>query len=398
MLQKRVVNDLFPFIQERSKEIFSAENLKRKLAAKKKLRVKLGIDPTTPDLHLGHVVPLRMLKAFQDAGHKAVLIIGDFTGRIGDPSGRTAGRPELTLAQVRANGRTYQREIGRILDLERTEVRRNSQWFERMALADFLGLLTKFPLKGAWERDDFQKRLSAGKPVQLSEAMYHVLQAYDSVMVRADVELGSLDQKLNLLAGRELQGKLGYARQDAVLLPYLIGLDGRQKMSKTMGNTINLSDSAADMFGKAMAVPDPLIPQYAELAAWMPSAGVRAIRRRLQKRENPRDVKLDVAEAIVGLYYSKKEARRAREGFIRIFSRREAPRAAATSAIRPGVYSGLQLVEALEGGLSRSAARRLLSGRAVRVDGRVLEDPGQNMEIRSGTGIRIGKKKFFRVR
>lgn len=390
--------NFFAFLKERSREIISAEGLKRKLASRKNLRIKLGIDPTTPDLHLGHVVPLRMLKAFQDAGHKAILIIGDFTGRIGDPSGKTALRRSLTSAEAKANERTYRAQVGRILDLGRTEVRHNSEWFSRMALAEFLELLAKFPLKGAWEREDFQKRLSGGKPVQLHEAMYHILQAYDSVMVRADVELGSLDQKLNLLAGRELQGRLGRIPQDVVLLPYLTGLDGHQKMSKTAGNTINLRDAASNMFGKVMSITDALIVQYAELAAWLPPAEVGSLRRRLRARENPRDVKLAVAEAIVGLYYSKKEARRAREGFLRTFSRREAPRSASTSAIRPGSYSGLQLVEELGGAPSRSAARRLLKGKAVEVDGSVLADPRQNVTIRSGSTIRIGKKKFFRVR
>lgn len=390
--------NLFSFVAGRSREIFSAEGLKRKLAARKNLRVKLGIDPTTPDLHLGHVVPLRMLKAFQDAGHQAVLIIGDFTGRIGDPSGKIATRRQLTPAEARANERTYRGQVGRILDLGRTEVRHNREWFGRMALADFLELLAKFPLKGAWERADFQKRLSGGKPVQLHEAMYHVLQAYDSVMVRADVELGAMDQKLNLLAGRELQGKIGRIPQDVVLLPYLTGLDGHQKMSKTTGNTINLRDTASDMFGKVMSISDALIVQYAELAAWMPTAGAKAVRQRLEKGENPRDVKLDVAEAVVGLYYPKQEAKRIREGFLRIFSRREAPRGAPTSAIRPGSYSGLRLVEALKGAPSRSAARRLLAGKAVAVDGSVLKDPRQNVVIGPGSIIRIGKKKFFRVR
>ena len=398
MSRRGGIKNLFSFVQERSAEIFSSEGLRRKLAARKNLRVKLGIDPTTPDLHLGHVVPLRMLKAFQDAGHRAVLIIGDFTGRVGDPSGKTATRRQLSAAEARANERTYRVQIGRILDLRRTEVRHNSEWFNRMTLADFLELLTKFPLKGAWEREDFQKRLSRGKPVQLHEAMYHVLQAYDSVMVRADVELGSLDQKLNLLAGRALQEKLGRISQDVVLLPYLIGLDGRQKMSKTAGNTINLGDAALDMFGKVMAITDPLILQYAELAAWFSPADVASLRRRLRTKENPRDVKLDVAEATVGLYYPRKEARRAREGFLRTFSRRETPRGALTSIIRPGSYSGLQLVAALGGDPSRSAARRLLAGGAVEVDGNILEDPRQTIEVRPGSTIRIGKKKFFRVR
>ncbi|MDP3766415.1 MAG: tyrosine--tRNA ligase, partial [Dehalococcoidia bacterium] len=334
---------------------------------------------------------------FQDAGHQAVLIIGDFTGQIGDPAGKLATRRQLTPAEAKANARTYRRQIGRILDLSRTEVRYNSEWFSRMRLADFLQILARFPLAAAVEREDFQRRLRAGKSVQMHEAMYPVLQAYDSVAVRADIELGSLDQKLNLLAGRALQSKLGRIPQDIVLLPYLIGLDGVQKMSKTAGNTINLRDSAGNMFGNVMAVPDRLIVNYAELAAWLPPPAVRLIRQRLAGRENPRDVKLDVAEAIARLYHGAAAAHRARDTFLKLFSRRETPTGMPATALPPGAYTGLKLLEALRACSSRSEARRLITGGAVEVDGRVVGGARGTVAVRSGSVIRVGKKKFFRV-
>ena len=390
--------NLISLLKERSAEIIDAESLRKKLARRKNLRVKLGIDPTTPDLHLGHVVPLLMLRAFQDAGHQAVLIIGDFTGQIGDPAGKSATRRQLTPAEAKTNARTYRLQIGRILNIARTEVRHNSEWFSRMRLADFLKILARFPLAAAVEREDFQKRLRAGTGVQLHEAMYPVLQAYDSVAVRADIELGSLDQRLNLLAGRELQSKLGRIPQDVVLLPYLIGLDGAQKMSKTAGNTINLRDAADDMFGKTMSVPDRLIVNYAELAAWLSPAEVRSIRRRLERRDNPRDVKLDVAEAVSRRYHGAAVARRARDTFLKLFSRGEVPSGLPAAALSPGTYTGLKLLEALRACSSRSAARRLIAGGAVEVDGRVVGGAPGTVAVRSGSVIRVGKKKFFRVR
>ena len=389
---------LFAFVRGRSQEIINPDDLRRKLASRRNLRVKLGIDPTTPDLHLGHVVPLRMLKMFQDAGHQAVLIIGDFTARIGDPAGKAAARRQLSPAEAKANERTYRSQIGNILNLGRTEVRHNSEWFSRMRLAEFLNLLSQFSLKDATEREDFGKRLDAGRAVGLHEAMYPVLQAYDSVAVRSDVELGSLDQKLNLLAGRALQAKLGRIPQDIVLLPYLLGLDGRQKMSKTAGNTINLRESAGEMFGKVMSIPDGLITNYAELGAWMSPAEVRRIRRRLSQPENPRDIKLDVAEALTRLYHGVRSATRAREEFLTLFSHRRAATAALpTARLKAGSYSGFELLSTLLPNLSRSEARRLIAGGAVEVDGAVIRRPQDAIPIRRGSVIRVGKRRYFRV-
>lgn len=390
-------HEFFAFVKAQSAEIVRAEEFSRVLDEGRKLRVKLGIDVSKPNLHLGHVVSLRMLRSFQDAGHTAILIIGDFTAMIGDPSGQSLERVPLSAAEVKKNERTYLRQIGKILDLERTEIHHNSEWYASMKLAKFLDLLTKFSLKGAWERDDFQKRLGAGKPVYLHEAMYHVLQAYDSVSVGADVELGGLDQKLNIFAGRELQAKLGESPQMVVLLPYLIGLDGKQKMSKSLENAIHLTDSANAMFGKMMAIPDSLILNYAKLAAWLSPASVRMVEDRL-KKENPRDVKLDIAEAVVGLYHKKMGAERAREAFIRTFSKRDTASMAVPVSLPLQQYGALELLEALHVVHSKSEARRLVVGRALEIDGRTVTLQDQGLFIRSGTIIRVGKKSFFRAR
>ncbi|MBI4132520.1 MAG: tyrosine--tRNA ligase [Candidatus Sungbacteria bacterium] len=392
--------NFFSFLSARSAEIISEESLRRKLGAGRRMRVKLGIDPTTPHLHLGHVVPLRILRAFQDAGHHAVLIVGDFTGQIGDPSEKTATRRQLGAKETRANERTYRAQAARVLDMRRVEVRHNSEWFARMNVGSFLSLLANFSLKSAWGREDFQRRIRAGKEVRLHEAVYHVLQSYDSVMVRADVELGSLDQKLNILAGRELQKKLdrGHPPQDVVLLPYLIGLDGAQKMSKTAENTIDLDDSANEMFGKVMSIPDSLITHYARFAAWLPEKRIGALRADFKKGVNPRDLKLDLAEAVTVLYHGRRTGERARKDFLKLFSQRVVPPSVPTIRLAPRPYRPLELLAALKVAASTSEARRLLAGKAVEVDGRVLTPADRRIPLRRGSVIRIGKRRFFRVR
>lgn len=387
----------FSFLAERSAEIIGADNLRKNLRVRRNMRIKLGIDPTTPDLHLGHVVPLRMLRAFQDAGHRAVLIIGDFTSQIGDPSGKAAGRRQMSLAETRSNERTYRMQLGKVLDMKKAEIRHNGEWYQNMRLKDFLDLLTRFSLKGVWEREDFQKRIRAGKEVGVHEAMYQVLQAYDSVMVRSDVEIGSLDQKLNILAGRELQKKLGKIPQSIVLIPYMIGLDGKQKMSKSAGNTINLNDSAADMFGKIMSIPDEIIVNYAELGAWLPGTEVQAIKKRFDDGENPRDIKLEVARSIIELYHGRAAAKRAGDLFLQLFSKKDISASLPAVRLKPGAYDPVGLLMVIRAASSRSEARRLVKGRAMEVDGLVVDNIQLEIPIKPGSVIKVGKKKFFRV-
>src|SRR3989344_5122580 len=339
--------ELMRLLDERSVELIDRNSIAARTASGRRIRVKLGIDPTAPLLHIGHMLPIRFLRAFQDAGHRAVLIIGDFTAQIGDPSGQGATRAQLFPGEVKRNERTYLRQVAGALDLRRAEVHHNSEWFGKMRLAGFLELLTRFALKSAWEREDFQERLRAGKSVRLHEAMYPVLQAYDSVAVRADIELGGADQRLNLLAGRELQSSLGHPPQDIVLLPYLLGLDGHEKMSKTVGNTINTEDPAAVMFGKAMSIPDTLILPYARLAAWFSAREMGDLERSLASGTNPRDVKCDVAEAITLLYHGAVRARKARDEFVRVFSKRERGGTFPVSPVGAGEYDAFELLRLL---------------------------------------------------
>ncbi len=389
---------LWRLLSRRAQEIITAEGLRRKLAGERKLRIKLGIDPTSPHLHIGFAVPFRILRAFQDAGHRAILIIGDTTAQVGDPAERETARRQLSAAEVRQNQSGYLRQIGTIIDVAKAEVHHNSEWFSPMRLPDFLGLLTHFPLRSAWEREDFQKRLSGGKEVRLHEAMYPVLQGYDSVAVRADIEIGAIEQRLNLLAGRALQRAFHQPPQDIVMVPYLIGLDGKRKMSKSLGNTINFLDSAPDMFGKAMTIPDALIAHYAEFAAWLDATEVRDIRKRLDRGGNPRDVKLDVAEAITALYHGRQTAKAARAEFIRVFSRRELPREFQKILLHPGSHHPADLLVALKAAASKSQARRLIAGGAVTVDGASVTPKERTVALSRGSVIRVGKKQFFKVR
>lgn len=383
-------------ITECAEEIIDHISLEKKLDLGKTLRVKLGADPTAPDLHLGHALVLRTLRAFQDAGHAAVFIIGDYTAAIGDPSGKTKTRPPLSDAEIKKNAKTYFEQVGRIIDLKKAEIRYNSEWFSKMPLAEFLRVVAQFSTNRILAREDFRKRLEAGEEVAHHETLYQIMQAYDSVAVRADVELGGTDQKLNLLAGRELQKKMNAPEQDIVLLPLLIGLDGRQKMSKSLGNYVALEDSADEMVGKVMSIPDALILQYAEYAAFVSRDERAGLKKRLNGDENPRDVKLEIAERIAGLYHGEKKAHDAAEQFVSLFSKKD------FSAVPSKKLAGKEfaLIDFLvqEGfAASRSDARRLLRQGAVEINGGVVKNEKEQIVFSAGDIVKIGKKKIFRV-
>src|SRR3989338_3820894 len=282
-------------------EVIEKDSLEKKLKPGRKLVVKFGADQTAPDLHLGHALVLRKLKEFQDLGHKAVFIIGDYTARIGDPSGRTKTRPPLSEEEIKKNSKTYFDQAGKIIDIKKAEIRYNSEWFSKMSLEEFIKISSHFSMQRIMDREDFKKRILVGEEVAYSETIYQIMQAYDSVAIKADVELGGGDQRLNLLAGRELQKKMGLPEQDLVIMPLLLGTDGKEKMSKSLGNYIAINDSADEIFGKIMSVPDSLIIHYYEFAAFSDKGEIEAAEKRLEK-ENPRDVKFDLAEKITSLY------------------------------------------------------------------------------------------------
>lgn len=376
-------------------------HLTRALRGKKKLRVKLGIDPTAPGLHLGHAVVLRKLRQFQDLGHKAVLIIGDFTGMIGDPSGQSKERKPLTKKEVEKNMQSYLAQAGKIIDVQKAEVRHNSEWLGKLDGSKILELLAMVTVNRILEREDFSARMREQKPLRMHELLYPILQAYDSVIIRADVELGGTDQTFNLLAGRTLMERMGLAPQDILTVPLLEGTDGVRKMSKSYGNYIGLNERPAEMYGKIMSIGDALIVKYFLLCTDVPEAEVKEMERDMKKKAlNPRDAKARLAWEIVALYHGESAAETAEEEFVRVFRKRELPGRMPTLSL--GKKQANLIVDILiEAGAatSKSEARRLVTQGAVRVNERQATDPRASVKLsKNGTIFRVGKKTFFKVK
>jgi tyrosyl-tRNA synthetase len=356
------------------------------------LRVKLGIDPTAPDIHLGHVVVLDELRAFQDAGHVVVLIIGDYTARVGDPSGRAAERPELTEEQIAANARTFQEQAFTVLDPERTEVRRNSEWLA-MASDELFGLVRRFTVARLLERDEFSRRMEAGEPISILELLYPVLQGYDSVAVKADVEVGGTDQKFNLLFGRDVQEAFGQQAQSILTMPILPGTDGVRRMSKSLGNYVGVTDTPEEMFGKLMSVPDAAMGDYYRLL----------LRAELDSDRHPGEAKRELARRLVDRFHGSDAAAAAEERFDQLHVRGEIPDDVAEAAVEASGPNGsvhLPGLMAEQFGLSRSEARRLIDQGGVRIGGRVLEAgrldvPASELD---GEVLQVGKRRHMRLR
>lgn len=378
-------------------EVIEKESLETKLKSGRKLIIKLGADPTAPDLHLGHALVLRKLKEFQDLGHKAVFIIGDYTAKIGDPSGRAKARPPMTKKEIEKNSKTYFDQASTIIDLKKADIRYNSEWFSKLSLENFIRVASNFSSQRIMDREDFKKRIEAGEEVVYSETIYQVMQAYDSVAVKADIEIGGRDQRLNLLAGRELQKKMGLPEQDLIILPLLIGIDGKEKMSKSLGNYIALNDSADNMFGKMMSIPDSLIAHYYEFAAFSRKSEIELVKNKL-KKENPRDIKLDLAELATSLYKGKAAGKSARKGFLNLFSKKDYSGGLPKVGVRRGERKILDFLVDAGAASSKSEARRLVLGGAVEVGGRIVKSPDDLVEVETGTRVRVGKKKFFEVK
>jgi tyrosyl-tRNA synthetase len=382
-------------------DLVPAADMKRKLDENRPLRIKLGVDPTAPDLHLGHAVPLRKLRQFQDLGHTVVLIIGDFTALIGDPSGRNSTRPPLTREQIDSNAQTYVDQAFKILDPDKTELRRNSDWLAALGFADLLKLTSQFTVARILERDDFSKRYESQQSISLHEFLYPVAQAYDSVAVQADVELGGTDQLFNLLAGRELMEKQGMKPQVALTLPLLEGTDGVQKMSKSYGNYVGLTDAADEMFGKVMSIPDELMPKYFRLCTSVPVDEVEAIESALAAgTEHPNRVKRRLGREIVTLYHEAEAARAAEEAFDRVFKEHKAP------ADIPDIEVELEeevyvprLLQQLGLAASAGEGRRLIDQGGVKLDGTPLESALYTCARArvEGAVIQVGKRRFARV-
>ncbi len=384
-------------------EIVTEDALLAKLAEGRPLRVKLGLDPTAPDIHLGNAIVLQKLRQFQDLGHEAVLIIGDFTGLIGDPSGKSETRPSLTPQEIERNAETYRDQYSRILDPNRTRVAFNSQWLGAMKFYDVIKLASRTTVHRILERDDFAKRYAERLPIHLHELLYPLCQAYDSVAVQADVELGGTDQKFNNLMGRELQREVGQAPQVVVLTPLLPGLDGVQKMSKSLGNAIGITDPPNEMYGKVMSLPDPLMIPYFEYCTLVPLEEIRALEAALGSgRAHPRDAKRRLAREITRRYHGEAAALAAEVEFDRVFGSRELPEEIPDVTLgRDRLRGGrIRLARLLvETGLadSNTDARRLISQGGVSLDrARVHED--LEVEVRDGLLVQVGRRRFARVR
>ena len=379
--------------------------LLEKLKRGKPLNIKLGVDPTAPDIHIGHAVPLRKLRQFQDLGHQVTLIIGDGTALIGDPSGRNSTRPQLTPEQVKHNAQTYVDQAFKVLDPEKTTLVYNSEWLLQLKLEDLLALTGKFTVARILERDDFHNRYTGNQPIAVHEFLYPIMQAYDSVVIKADVELGGSDQLFNLLAGRELMEKMGMEPQVCLTLPLLEGTDGVQKMSKSYGNYIGVTDEPADMFGKAMSIPDALMIKYFRLASTLPVDEIDRIEQGLANDElHPNKVKRQLARNIVAAYHGDQAAQAAEEQFDLVFKQHEIPDDIPEYAadLTPNDEGKVYLAKLLaDAGLAQSAgeARRLIDGGGVKVNGEAVPAKAYNVDpaMLSGSTIQVGKRKFVKL-
>jgi tyrosyl-tRNA synthetase len=389
----------FAELRRGAEEILVEEELAERLASGARLKVKAGFDPTAPDLHLGHTVLLNKMRQFQEHGHEVIFLIGDFTGMIGDPSGKSATRPPLSREEIEANAKTYADQVFKILDPDETRLEFNSRWMSSMDAAGLIELAAKHTVARMLERDDFQKRYRAGRPISIHEFLYPLVQGYDSVALQADVELGGTDQKFNLLVGRQLQQSYGQRPQIVMTMPLLEGLDGTNKMSKSLGNYVAIADVPQEMFGKIMSISDALMWRYFELVSLRSIADIDDFKRRVARGENPRDIKFLLAEEIVARFHGRESAGRARAEFIARHRDQSIPDdIPRTEVIADQGRIGLaQLLKAAGLASSTSEALRLIDQGGVRIDGERVEDRSREVETGAEHVYQVGKRRFARV-
>jgi len=380
-----------------------AAKVARSVATGRPLKVKLGLDPSAPDIHIGHTVVLQKLRQFQELGHEVQLIIGDFTGRIGDPTGKSETRKQLSEEDVRRNAETYERQIFKILDPARTRIHFNSRWLAPLTFADVVQLAAKVTVARMLERDDFAKRYASGQPISIHEFFYPLMQGYDSVALESDIELGGTDQKFNLLMGRHLQKEFGQEAQVAIMMPLLEGLDGVQKMSKSLGNYIGIDEDPNEIYGKAMSVPDELMLKYFELTVDISNEELEELRRGLANGSvHPRDAKMRLAHSLVRMYHGREAADAAERRFVTVFQQRELPEEI-EEAVLPaeeltdGKIRIARLLTVLGLQSSMSEARRSVQQGAVRINGERIADPNGEVAPKDGDIIQVGKRKFARI-
>ncbi len=402
------IDEQFNAIKRGTLEIVPEATLKEKLKKAqdedRPLKIKLGLDPTAPYIHLGHAVVLRKMRQFQDLGHEVTIIIGDFTASIGDPSGKSITRPQLTEDEIKINAQTYYDQYCMILDPEKTKVVFNGQWLGELMFADVIKIVSKLTVARILERDDFATRLAEGRPISMHELLYPICQAYDSVFLESDIEVGGSDQKFNILVGRDLQAHYGQPEQVGLFMPILTGLDGVQKMSKSLNNYVGITEPPKDMFGKLMSISDEMMPTYFELCTDVPMDEVESIRRGLADNTlHPMDVKKRLGREIVAIYHSIEAANEAQAEFERVFSHHEIPEdmpelKISAADITDGKVWIIKLLTMAAMTPSNSEARRLVQQGGVTIDGEKITDPSTNIEVKDGQVIKAGKLKFARIK
>lgn len=379
-------------------EVINKNHLEKRLKSREKLRVKFGIDPTGSELHLGHSVPFRKLRQFQDLGHKVIFLIGDFTARIGDPSGRIEGREPLSEKQIKENMKDYIKQAAKILDIKKVEIRYNSEWYGKKGALFLFDLTSRFTIARVMERDDFKRRIKEDIDISVLEIIYPLMQGYDSVELRADVEIGGRDQKFNLLMGRKVQKKYGCVQQDIITVPLLEGTDGVRKMSKSYKNYIGLTEPPEKIYGKIMSIPDELIWKYFNLLTDISLKEIENMRQKIYTVSLlPKDIKVRLAREIVSMYYSKKAALAAEKEFEKVFKKKELPTKIPAVKINKKKINILDLLAKTKLASSKSEAKRLILQKGVKIDDKVQDDWRKIVEIKKGLIVQIGRRKFIKL-
>lgn len=386
-------------IQRGTEEIIKLDELTERLKTGKPLRIKAGFDPTAPDIHLGHTVLINKLRQFQELGHEVIFLIGDFTGMIGDPTGKNVTRKPLSREDVLANAETYKEQVFKILDPERTEIRYNSEWMDALGAAGLIKLSAQYTVARMLERDDFEKRYKGNQPIAVHEFLYPLVQGYDSVALKADVELGGTDQKFNLLMGRHLQQQYGQAPQVVITMPLMEGLDGVQKMSKSLGNYIGVSDTADDMFGKIMSISDELMWRYFDLLSFKSTVELAKLKEQAEAGMNPRDIKFLLAQELISRFHDAQAATQAQENFVQRFQKNQIPDDMPEKQLNAG-EDGLPVAIMLrEAGLTSSTSEsfRMIQQGAVKIDSEKVSDRNLRLNAGSTLVVQVGKRKFARI-
>jgi tyrosyl-tRNA synthetase len=396
------INEQMDLIRRGAVEIIPEDELVKKLDKSlkegKPLNIKLGCDPSRPDLHIGHSVVLRKLEQFQSLGHQAILIVGDFTGMIGDPSGRNATRPALGLKETRANGESYFNQATKILERTKTKMVYNSEWLSKMSFEDVIKLSSKYTVARMIERDDFEKRFKAGEPISIHEFLYPLAQAMDSVAIKSDVELGGTDQKFNLLVGRDIQREFGVEPQCILTMPLIVGTDGVEKMSKSYDNYIGISDSPKEMYGRTLSIPDDIIYLYYELATDTPVEELVEIKQQLDDTKvNPRDIKRKLARTFIAMYHNKDEAINAEKEFDKVFIKKEIPDDIPEIKLSDKELSILDLILKVKFAPSKGEAKRLVTQGGVTIDGRKVSSVSDTISLTDGMVLKVGKRNFVKL-